>query len=100
MGKDNSLERENYRGMKLTDQILKIAETIIGKIIRQEMGIDKTQLGFLSELGTTNPIFILRQLQEKCLAKKKNLYFALPHLEKASDRVPVDVVWWALRNLV
>ena len=63
MGKDNSLERENYRGMKLTDQILKIAETIIGKIIRQEMGIDKTQLGFLSELGTTNPIFILRQLR-------------------------------------
>ena len=33
--------------------------------------------------GTTNTIFILRQLLEKYFAKKKNLYVAFVDLEKA-----------------
>ena len=33
--KDNSLERGNYGGLKLADQILKKAERIIEKLIRQ-----------------------------------------------------------------
>ena len=33
--------------------------------------------------GTTNAIFILRQLQEKYLVKKNNLHFAFIDLEKA-----------------
>ena len=33
--------------------------------------------------GTTSTIFILRQLQEKYLAKKKILYVAFVHLKKA-----------------
>ena len=36
---------------------------------------------------STNAIFILRQLQEKYVAKKKNLHFAFVDLEKAFDRV-------------
>ena len=44
--------------------------------------------------GTTNTIFILRQLQKRYLAKKKkNLYFAFVDSEKAFDRVPPDIVW-------
>ena len=50
------------------------------------------QLGFMPEFGTTNTIFILRQLQEKCLAKKKDLFFAFIDLEKAFDSVPRDVM--------
>ena len=38
--------------------------------------------------GTTNAIFTLRQLQDKYLAKKTNLYFAFVDLAKAFDRVP------------
>ena len=36
-------------------------------------------------------------MQEKFLAKKKQLYFAFVDLEKAFDRVPRKVVRWALR---
>ena len=34
----------------------------------------------------------IRQLQENCLCKKKNLYFALVDLAKAFDRVACGVV--------
>ena len=49
--------------------------------------------------GTTDAIFILRQLQEKFLSKGKKLYFAFVDLEKAFDRVPRKVLWWALRKV-
>lgn len=57
------------------------------------------QFGFMKGRGTTDAIFIARQLQEKYIAKKKKLYFAFVDLEKAFDRVPRDVVWWAMRKL-
>ena len=57
------------------------------------------QFGFMPGRGTTDAIFILRQLQEKHLAKNKKLYFAFVDLEKAFDRVPRKVIWWAMRKL-
>ena len=42
----------------------------------------------------------MRQVQEKHQAKKKKLYYAFVDLEKAFDRVPREVVKWALRKLV
>ena len=43
--------------------------------------------------------FILRQLQGKYLAKKRNLLFAFVDLEKAFDQLFRDDVQWALRKL-
>ena len=40
----------------------------------------------------------MRQLQEKYLARKKNLYFKFVNLEKAFDRVHRDVVLQDLRK--
>ena len=57
------------------------------------------QFGFMPGRGTTDAIFILRQLQEKHLAKNKKLYFAFVDLEKAFECVPRKVIWWAMRKL-
>ena len=49
--------------------------------------------------STIDAIFNLRQLQEKFLGKKKNMYFAFVDLKKAFDRVPRKVLWWAMCKL-
>jgi hypothetical protein len=57
------------------------------------------QYGFVPGRGTTNAIFITRQLQEKFVSANKPLYFAFVDLEKAFDRVPRRVLWFALRSV-
>ena len=41
----------------------------------------------------------MRQVQEKHQANKKKLYYSFVDLEKAFDRVPREVMGWALRKL-
>ena len=52
----------------------------------------------MSGKSTIDAIFILRQLQEKYREKKKKLYHVFVDLEKAFDRVPREVIEWALRR--
>ena len=98
-GKGDALDRGNYRGLKLTEQAMKILETIVDGLIRQVVSIDDSQFGFVPGRGTTDVIFVVRQLQEKYLAANKRLYMAFVDLEKAFDRVPRKVIWWALTKL-
>ena len=98
-GKGDALERGNYRGLKLLDQGMKMFERILEKIIREQVNINEMQYGFMPGRGTTDAIFILRQLQERYLHKNKWLYFVFVDLEKAFDRVPRKVLWWAMRKL-
>ena len=78
---------------------MKVLERVVEGLIRQRVEIDEMQCGFMSGHGTTDAIFIVRQLQEKHLAANKPLYMAFVDLEKAFDRVPRDVIWWAMRKL-
>ena len=74
-------------------------------MIREMIAIDEMQFAFVPGRGTTDAIFIIRQLQEKFLSRKdlndKNLtlFFAFVDLEKAFDRVPRKVLWWAMRKV-
>ena len=98
-GKGDALNRGNYRGLKLIEQVMKVLERVVKGLIRQRVEIDEMQCGFMSGRGTTDAIFIVHQLQEKHLAANKPLYMAFVDLEKAFDRVPRDVIWWAMRKL-
>ena len=98
-GKDDALNRGNYRGLKLIEQVMKVLERVVEGLIRQRVEIDEMQYGFMSGPGNTDAICIVRQLQEKHLPANKPLYITFVDLEKAFDRVPRDVIWWAMRKL-
>ena len=104
-GKGDALNRGNYRGLKLTDHVMKVMERIVDGMIQEMIAIDEMQFAFVPGRGTTDAIFIIRQLQEKFLSRKdlndKNLtlFFAFVDLEKAFDRVPRKVLWWAMRKV-
>ena len=55
--------------------------------------------GFMKGKGTTDAIFMARQMQENFRVKGKKLYFGFVDLEKAFDRVPREVLSWAMRKL-
>ena len=84
--KGDALERGNYGGLKLTEQVMKILERIVDGLIRQLVSVNNSQFGFFPGRGTTDAIFVVRQLQEKYLAANKRLYMAFVDLEKAFDR--------------
>ena len=71
-GEGDALNRGNYRGIKLTGQAVKILERIVDGLIRQAVSIYDSQFGFVPGRGTTDAIFVVRQLQEKYLAVNKS----------------------------
>ena len=98
-GKGDAVELGNFRGLKLLDHLMKVFERVIEKYIREAVNIDDMQFGFMPGKGTMDAIFITRIMQERFLTKKKDLYFTFIDLEKAFDRVPRQVVTWALRKI-
>ena len=98
-GKVDAVERGNFRGLKLLDHLMKVFERVIEKYIREAVNIDDMQFGFMPGKGTMDAIFITRIMQERFLAKIMDLYFTFVDLEKAFDRVPRQVVTWALRKV-
>ena len=71
-----------YRGLKLTDQILKIVDRVTEKLMRKQVYNDEMHFGFIQECRNTEPKFILQQLLEKYLATKKNLHSTFADLGK------------------
>ena len=97
-GKGDPLVCGSYIAIKLLEQPIKVLERVLEKRIRCHVSIDNMQFGFMPGKGTTDVIFIMRQVQEKHQVKKK-LYYAVVDLQKAFARVPREMVRWALRTL-
>ena len=53
-GKGDALERGNYHGLKLTEQVVKVLERIVDGLIRQVVSIDDSQFGFVPGRCTTD----------------------------------------------
>ena len=78
---------------------MKVVERIFKYRIRHRIEIDDMQFGFMKGKGTTNAIFMARQMQENFRVKGNKLYFGFVDLEKAFDRVPREVISWAMHKL-
>ena len=78
---------------------MKVVEKIFEYRIRQQIELDDMQFGFMKGKGTTDAIFMARQMQENFRVKGYKLYFGFVDLEKAFDRVPREVISWAMRTL-
>ena len=92
-GKRDALSGRNYKGLKLHGHLMKILQHIVNTIIKS---INNMQFGFIPGRGTADTNFMFKQLQEKYLQRKKNVYLAFVNLEKAFDRVPRIILWWAM----
>ena len=77
----------------MKEHAMKAFKWITYNLIRQVVTIKKSQFGFVQGRGTTDAIFVLRQLQEKYFTVGKQVYMAIVDLEKTFDRVPQRVIW-------
>ena len=98
-GKVDPMECGSYRGIKFLEHAMKVVERIFEHRIRQQIEIDDMQFGFMKGKGTIDAIFLARQMQENFRVKGKKLYLDFVDLEKGFDRVPREVISWAMRKL-
>jgi hypothetical protein len=77
---------------------MKLWERIIEHRLRGVTNVTKNQLGFMRGRSTMEAIFLTRHLMERCREQKKDLCMVLIGLEKSYDKVPRNVMWWALQK--
>ena len=97
-GKGDALQCEKYRGLRLLEHGMKVWERVLNEKLKQVTSVGKNQFGFRVEKSTTGVIFIVQQLQEKYLEKRKKLYHIFVDLEKAFDKIPHTAIRWALHR--
>ena len=93
---------DNHRGISL----LSIAGKILARVLLNRMVmhlldtvISESQCGFRKNRGTTDMIFTVRQLQEKCVEQHQDLYLLFIDLTKAFDTVSRPGLWSILAKL-
>jgi hypothetical protein len=71
---------------------------IIEHRLRGVINVTENQLGFMSGRSTMETIFLIRQLMERCREQKKDLHLIFIDMKKTYDKVPRNVMWWALQK--
>jgi len=88
-----------YKGIKLMRHSIKTWEKIVEKKKRSKTSISENQFDFMSGKSTMDPLFCVKQLVKKYKEKNKKLCMVFTDLEKEHDRVPREVIKWALMSL-
>ncbi|VDM79958.1 unnamed protein product [Strongylus vulgaris] len=85
----NIADCSTYRPIRLMSHTLKIFERV---------ELPSSQCGFVKSAGIADAIHAVRIVMEKHREKRRELHAAFLDMEKAFDKVPHDVIWWALRK--
>ena len=80
------------------EHLFKVTERILDQCFKKLIKVDDKQFGFSPCKGTTDAVFVVKQMQEKRVVGLKDLYFTFVGLEKAYDRVPRELVYWCMRK--
>ena len=93
---------DNYLGITLLSITGKILARILLNRLVPTIAEDNTpesQCGFRRNRSTTDMVFVLRQLQEKCREHNKGLYVSFVDLTKAFDTVSRKGMWHIMERL-
>ena len=71
-GKGDPLVCGSYRAIKLLEQPMKVLERVLEKRIICRMSIDNMQFGFMPGKGTTDAIFIMRQVKRNTKQRRRS----------------------------
>ena len=98
--KGNLKECKNWRGITLLSVVSKVMGKIVIERIRTgvESKLRKEQAGFRPGRGTTEQIFILRNIIEQSIEWQSSLYVNFIDFEKAFDSVHRDSLWLIMRS--
>jgi hypothetical protein len=77
---------------------MKLCERIIEHRLRRVTNVTENQFGFMPGRSTMDAIFLIRQLMKRCREQKKDLHIIFIGLVKSYDKVPRNVMWWALQK--
>ena len=93
------LQLQRYHSSSVASGIL--VRVLLDRLISNiaEENLSEIQYGFRENRGTTDMIFVLRQLQEQCKEQNMGLYAAFINLTKAFDTVSRDCIWKVLMKL-